>query len=141
MMLPEDLRTGIDEIDSQHQTLFDCLDRLERAVTHEEKWTAVHYALEEVSDFARVHFAVEEALLRLHNYPGFDAHLAAHRDFVSQLEVVRQKSLHSEDVSGEMVEFLTYWLKNHIGKSDLEYVHHLRTAPVSIQQPVLAGKS
>lgn len=135
MTLSDDLRTGIDEIDRQHQSLFDCLDRLEQSVTQEEKWTAVHYALEEVSDFARVHFAVEEALLRLHSYPDFSTHIAAHRDFVSQLSAVRQKSLNSEDVSGEMVEFLTFWLKNHIGKSDMEYVDYLRTAPVHVRKP------
>lgn len=124
-----DLLTGIDEIDRQHQILFVCLARLEQAVSSEERWSAVHFVLDEVSDFARIHFAVEEALLRLHGYPLLEAHIAEHRDFVRELGVIGEHSVRA-DVGDEMVKFLQQWLVNHIGKSDHQYVPCLRSAGV-----------
>lgn len=125
----DDLLTGIDEIDRQHQILFVCLARLEQSVSAEERWSAVHFALAEVSDFAHIHFAVEEALLRLHGYPLLEAHIAEHRAFVRELGVIGKHSLHA-DVSDEMVKFLQTWLVNHIGKSDHQYVPCLRSVGV-----------
>jgi hemerythrin len=68
MAWSDELRTGIDEIDNQHQVLFECLKRLEQSVTDDERWSALHFAIEELEDFVRIHFAVEEALMRLHHY-------------------------------------------------------------------------
>ena len=125
----DELLTGIEEIDHQHQVLFDCLARLQESVTSDERWSATHYALIELADFAHIHFAVEEALLRLHGYPLLSAHIAEHQSFVRELGSLKDKSLRT-DVSDEMVQFLKKWLVDHIGKTDHQYVPHLREAPV-----------
>ncbi|MDO8959834.1 MAG: bacteriohemerythrin [Rhodocyclaceae bacterium] len=126
----DSLLTGIDEIDQQHQTLFTCLERLEKTVSFEERWSAVHFALDEVENFTRIHFVVEEALLRLHAYPLLAAHILEHRLFISKLEKLKEQSLRA-DVSDNLVKLLKDWLINHIGKTDSHYVTHLRTAPVA----------
>lgn len=123
------LLTGIDEIDAQHKSLFDCLVALEGAVKAGNGWSMVHYALVELDKYVSVHFAVEEVLMRLHGYPGLDAHCAAHRNFSHQLLHFRQRSL-KEDISHEIVEHLRNWLADHIGKTDQEYVPYLRTAAI-----------
>lgn len=127
--MDDKLRTGIPEIDSQHQVLFDTLTRLETAIGDDERWSAVHFALDELADFVRIHFAVEAALLRLHAYPGTESHLAEHRTFAENLVALREKSLRT-DVTEEMVVLLRQWLIHHIGKVDVNYVAHLRVAPV-----------
>lgn len=125
----ESLKTGIGEIDKQHQILFDCLDRLETVVSSEDRWAAVHFALEELDDFTRIHFVVEEALMRLHEYPLIDAHILEHGEFIGKLALVRQQSLRM-DVRDPLIELLRSWLVNHIGKTDHQYVPHLRTATI-----------
>jgi len=125
----DDLLTGIAEIDAEHQVLFDCLKCLEEAITAEDRWSVCHFALEEIADFARVHFAVEEALLRLHGYPGLDAHIAEHRSFSKELQGIKERSIRS-DVTDDMLHFLKKWLVAHIGKSDHAYLPHLRSAPI-----------
>lgn len=87
------LLTGIDEIDKQHQVLFDVAARLDLAVTSEEKWSAVHFSLVELTNFTNIHFAVEEALLRLHDYSGLDAHIADHRKFSNELAEIKAHSI------------------------------------------------
>ena len=123
------LQTGIHEIDLQHQVLFDVVARLELAVTADEKWSAVHFALVELTNFIDVHFAVEEALLRLHGYPGLDAHIAEHRKFSAELAEIKDHSVRG-DVSVEMTGLLKSWLVSHIGVTDRAYVPHLRTAAI-----------
>lgn len=125
----DSLLTGIHEIDEQHKTLFDVVERLDRAVSSEDKWSAVHYALVELENYVRIHFAVEEALMRLHGYPDLDAHIATHRAFAAALADIKRHSIRN-DVSDDMTSLLRSWLVNHIGKADKAYVPTLRKAPV-----------
>ena len=125
------LLTGIPEIDLQHQVLFDVAARLDLAVTSEEKWSAVHFALVELTNFANIHFAVEESLMRLHGYPDLDAHIAEHRKFSAELAEIKKHSIR-DDVSEEMTALVRNWLVGHIGVVDRAYVPHLRTAAVVI---------
>lgn len=126
----DNLLTGIHEIDRQHQILFDVVARLELAITADEKWSAVHFALVELTGFINVHFTVEEALLRLHGYPCLDAHIAEHRKFSAELAEIKEHSVRG-DVSVEMTGFLKSWLVSHIGVTDRAYVSHLRTAAIA----------
>lgn len=128
--LPDKLLTGIQEIDAQHQVLFDVISRLELAVTSEDRWSAVHFGLVELAGYVNVHFAVEEALMHLHGYPDLEAHIAEHRHFSADLRELETNSIRRKDVSGTMLAMLRAWLINHIGGADLAYVPHLRTAPI-----------
>jgi hemerythrin len=123
------LLTGIHEIDQQHQVLFDVVARLEQAVTSDDKWSAVHFSLVELTLFVDVHFAVEEALMRLHGYPDRDVHIAAHRAFSADLAEIKKHSIR-EDVSFQMTDLVKSWLVDHIGVADRAYVPHLRTAAI-----------
>ena len=125
----DSLLTGIHEIDEQHKALFEVVERLDQAVSSEDKWSAVHYALVELENYVRVHFAVEEALMRLHGYPDLDAHIGAHRAFTAALADIKQHSIR-KDVSDDMIKLLRNWLVNHIGKADKAYVPTLRNAPI-----------
>jgi hemerythrin-like metal-binding protein len=124
------LLTGIHELDLQHQIIFDIVARLDSTISTDEKWSTVHFALVELSNFVQVHFAVEEALLRLHDYPALDAHIAEHRTFSAKLAEIKQHSIR-QDVSVQMADWLKNWLITHIGGSDRAYVAHLRTAPLA----------
>lgn len=129
--LTDKLLTGISEIDAQHQVLFDVVARLEKAVTSEDKWSAVHFGLVELAGYVNIHFAVEEALMRLHGYPDLEAHIAEHRRSSADLCELEANSIRRKDISESMLAMLRAWLITHIGGADLAYVPHLRTAPVA----------
>lgn len=125
----DNLLIGIHEIDLQHRVLFDVVARLELAISSDDKWSAVHFALVELTNFVNIHFAVEEALLRLHDYPDMEAHVAEHRKFCADLAEIKGHSIR-KDISAEMTALVKNWLVSHIGGADRAYVQHLRSAAI-----------
>ena len=129
MGLADELLTGIQEIDEQHQTLFNILDTLQGVVKDGDNWSVVYFALTELANYTRTHFVVEEALMRLHGYPDLERHIAEHRSFAARLAQLEAQAVHA-DISMPIIEFLQHWLVSHIGGSDQSYVPCLRTSPV-----------
>ena len=125
------LLTGIKEIDEQHKVMFDVIAQLEQAVSAEDKWSAVHFALVELTSYVNIHFAVEEALLRLHDYPELNAHIASHRAFSPALADIKKHSIR-EDVSDAMTTLVKPGRAQQIGKEDISYVPHHLHAPFAV---------
>jgi hemerythrin len=111
---------GIPEIDAQHQQLFECIDRLGAAGDDRQRELAVYYVMDELRDYVRIHFSVEEIVMRLFDYPEREKHAAEHRSFAARLESFEQSEL-QHDVHAEAAKFLREWLVNHIQGSDRRY--------------------
>jgi hemerythrin len=118
---------GIPEIDAQHKQLFDCIDRLEAAGDDRQRELAVYYVMDELRDYVRIHFSVEEVVMRLFDYPERDKHAAEHRMFAARLERFEETELR-HDVHSEAGKFLREWLVNHIQGSDQRYADFLLSA-------------
>jgi len=86
-------------------------------------------------DFARIHFAVEESLMRVHRYPELERHVREHLDFAGQIGLLQERSLRV-DVSAEMVAFIQKWFHEHIMASDKHYAAHLPTVGVVTADPL-----
>lgn len=119
-----DYSIGIPEIDEQHKQLFACIDRLDSATTGQDRNLAVYYVMEELKDYVRIHFAVEEIVMRLFDYPGLEAHAAEHREFAAQLEAFEKSEL-KEHVHAEASQYLRKWLVHHIQGTDKRYAEYL----------------
>ena len=119
-----DYSIGIPEIDAQHKQLFDCIDKLDSAATEEDRKLAAYYVLEELKDYVRIHFTVEEIVMRLFDYPGLEAHVAEHRAFAARLNELEQSVL-KEHVHAEASRYLRNWLVKHIQGTDKHYANHL----------------
>ncbi len=130
MKWTKEFSVGIQEIDEQHKTLADCVTAIEQAVAGRERWLAVHSTLIRAADFARIHFAVEESLMRIHAYPGLEEHIVAHRRFSEHLVELQQKAL-TVDVSEEMINFIRGWLELHVPTHDKSYAAHFLTRMAS----------
>ena len=115
---------GIPEIDEQHKQLFDCIDRLESAGDERQRELAVYFVMEQLDDYARIHFAVEEIVMRLFDYPGLEAHAAEHRAFAQRLTQLKASEL-NEDIHAQAGKFLREWLVEHIQGSDKLYATYL----------------
>ena len=123
MKWKKEYSVGIHEIDEQHKTLSDCIASLEEALVGHERLSAVHSALGRLDDFAQIHFAVEESLMRIHDYPGLEEHIHEHWQFSDELTRLKEKAL-TADVSQEMIAFLRAWLDGHVIASDKLYALH-----------------
>lgn len=115
---------GIDEIDSQHKGLISCISSLEKSIEdpdEKQRWAAIHYAIVQLSDYTRIHFTVEESLMRVLAYPDIDAHIAQHGVFISYLKDMERKSITHDVREEEIVSFLRNWLLQHIMVDDKRY--------------------
>ena len=124
MQWTNEILIGIDEIDAQHRALAEGIALLESAVAKHERWSVVHSALVQLVDGLRIHFAVEESLMRIHGYPEIERHAAEHQAFAERLRQLQALSL-SMDVSEDTIAFVQDWKREHIVKSDKHYAARL----------------
>ncbi len=124
MQWTEDLRTGVDVIDEQHQGIFSWFNELKQA-TDERRTLFAAYVVTRLGQYVREHFAIEETLLREKGYPRFEEHVAEHEAFRSQLRELKMKAI-SDAMVSEMVEMLREWLTRHILESDKDYARFIR---------------
>jgi hemerythrin len=129
MQWKDEYSIGIEEIDKQHRVLLDCFTLIEDSIALNESWTNVHFAVVELREFARIHFAVEETLMRMFNFPDAEPHAKAHQGFFARLQEIEQKSLRV-NASEEMATFLRDWLVKHICTADRGYAEHIRHCTV-----------
>lgn len=121
--------TGLPEIDAHHRRLLGLLNEALRAVAEGSEWRTER-ALQDIFDFARIHFELEESLMRAAGYPDIEAHLREHHGFRNHMGCLYQDFLQGrEEVREGFIHFLQTWLREHILGSDMRYVAALKQRP------------
>lgn len=119
----DNLRIGIDEIDDQHKALVVLLNQLHTAIHEKHGTAACMEILDKLVEYTRVHFTVEESLMRILGYPGYADHLEGHEKLIAQVVELQQKLQSGKaNVSFELLHFLRGWLTHHIMETDKAYV-------------------
>jgi len=119
----DDYSVGIQEIDEEHKQLVRLINQLNEAIVMGSKREKVESVFAELIDYTRIHFAVEEALMRVVHYKGYDEHKAIHDDITKQVMVFQNKFNGGQQQSAaELMNFLINWLFNHINQVDKMYV-------------------
>lgn len=114
--------TGLEHVDVQHHGLVDLINRLGESLIDGEarKSGALQTVFDQLTDYARLHFADEENLMRKSGLdPRFvDLHQRTHAQFVEQLAAM----WHSRDALSNQAEalhgYLCSWLGFHILGTD-----------------------
>jgi hemerythrin len=125
----ERFELGIAEIDAQHRELFGILAELEKNSGKDYSYEAARDALSQLTNYANIHFAIEESLMRMHGYPDIAAHVAEHQALRKQLTEFQQRLLDA-DIATQLHKFIDGWLTNHIDVTDRKYVPHLLTSRI-----------
>lgn len=117
-----ELSVGIDEIDAQHKLLIDLLNKLHVAILQQHGRAESMNVLRDLIDYTRIHFAVEESLMRLLNYPDYDAHKASHEQLLEQVHDLQHRLIdEGQGITFELLHFLKRWLSVHIMETDRRY--------------------
>jgi hemerythrin len=123
---------GIASIDAQHRTLFDLSAKLHQAMSAGQGKAAVGPILERLLQYTQAHFAHEERLMRIHDYPDFVAHKAQHDALTKQVADFSAKFKSGQGaITVQLLQFLKNWLVNHIKGTDMKYVPHLAAKAVA----------
>lgn len=111
---------GIEEIDAQHRQILAHMTQVHRAIAGGDRWHVVHFLLVALEDLVKVHFAVEESLMQIIGFPGFEDHRAGHARISASLANLQRRGL-NENISDELSSFLKEWFVMHIKESDQRY--------------------
>ena len=115
---------GILEIDEQHKVLIGILNELSEAIDAIRGTEVRTQIIDRLIEYTRIHFIVEESLMRILEYPKYEEHKHQHEQLLSQIGEFLAK-INNENMSTyELLFFLRSWLLNHILKSDKAYEKH-----------------
>lgn len=121
----DDLNTGIDIIDAQHQRIVEMINRLH--VTHRTtERMAVGEVIDELVDYTLSHFAFEEELMEEAGYPFCAAHKRVHEVFTKRVSEYRMRFQAGEDIVDDLRSLLSRWLFNHIRSDDKAYADSVK---------------
>jgi hemerythrin len=118
----DELSVGVQEIDEQHKILVGLVNRMYQSIIMGTDKDEVNAILNELAQYTVIHFAVEESLMRIFDYPDYETHKQHHQELTHQvLELQRKSALHENALSMEVFHFLRHWLTYHILHDDKKY--------------------
>ena len=123
MMWKDEYALGIQEIDDQHETLLKFITEFEKAVEGRAHWNTVQPLIARARESVKFHFAVEESLMRIVDYPRFAAHRAEHQDVLEQFAILEQRVLRQE-MNAELLPLVHAWLFRHTIDSDQPFARY-----------------
>ena len=117
------ISVGIQEIDEQHKQLVSLINRLYDAmVAGKDKEHIAKDIMNELLQYTIVHFATEECLFRIFEYPEYEEHCKHHEELRSQAQDINIRVQSGEQlISPELLFFLRKWITNHIMVEDMKY--------------------
>lgn len=122
---------GIDEVDKEHRELLELIQLLRYACLMSDRGWAqaeiIRTTLSRVLAFSREHFASEERLMQLANYPDYQLHKSEHKLFLEKIQgLEKTKAAPSSD----SLNAIENWLFHHVEGSDKLFVSHLHVVGV-----------
>lgn len=114
---------GIDEIDNQHKTLIDLLNRVamgqESLLKSKVKLIKIVY---EIKSFAILHFATEARYMKKFMYPEIEDHLKEHDFFLETISLIENglKNL-QPNVPMDILLVLKKWFVKHLTSTDQQF--------------------
>jgi hemerythrin-like metal-binding protein len=113
------MKVHVGKIDEQHKKLISIMKSLHDALQSDKAGEAEKEILVELIKYTDYHFSLEKDLMKKHDYPQMDEHLALHREFTDKLkEFCTKHQAGDSDVSRDVLAFLVRWLINHIMNID-----------------------
>ncbi|HBG06424.1 MAG: hemerythrin [Geobacteraceae bacterium GWC2_58_44] len=110
---------GIHEIDQHHEHLVQLInkayDQFRCGADIEPSF------VDELVDYAGMHFACEEGWMTESSYPKFVEHKEEHKLFNCRILELQNKSKTSSGISVELLWFLCNWVTHHMRETDAEF--------------------
>ena len=115
---------GIEIIDTQHQQLFDIMNKLYIASEEDQELETIIGLFEELKDYTKYHFTEEEIYFSKHPQDEIKRHKELHQFFIKKLDGSIQQCIRIGALSLELLFFLNDWLVEHIQVEDQKYVKY-----------------
>jgi len=121
------LRVAENVVDAEHDVQMQMLDSLAAAIEERGNFASMKLVLEQFIEFSDLHFLSEQLVMRLHSYPGYEAHFEEHTRLMKKLREIREKVLRGEKIiSLELIKEVRTWLLAHITSHDMVFGEFLK---------------
>jgi hemerythrin len=110
---------GLADLEAEHALQYKLLGEAERLLESGDR-VAARELIAQLHSYSDAHFASEQVLMRLHSYPGYQAHEREHGELLHALEGLLT-NLDAEDPSRAAAS-LRRWLTSHIHHSDQSFL-------------------
>ena len=126
---------NIPEIDRQHQYLFALVNHLHETMLCGQGRIIVSEILDELTGYAKAHFASEGSYMRAVAFSGLERHEGEHVAFIHKLEAFRLRYTEgAADLTLEIMTFLEQWLKYHVQSADREFASVTPLPPLTVRK-------
>ena len=117
--------TGIEMIDEEHTKLFEIADKLYNLLNDQfipDKYDYILEVVGELKDYAKKHFADEEAYMEKINYKRMFTQKIQHAEFVEKMSSYNPEKIDADQKEAcmDILEFINNWLVEHILENDLK---------------------
>jgi len=110
------------DLDSHHIRLFDILNTVYENVMNSTEVDCVLPIIDELSQYTRNHFFLEEQNMREKEFHEIDYHIAKHRGFTNTIDALKAHYHGNNlEITRELIIVLGDWLLNHVLKDDIKY--------------------
>ena len=115
---------GVEEIDNQHRTLVDLLNKTWEGVVFRADKDKVLELIEQLERYTVAHFAAEEVYMAAIHYPNLEDHRLTHKKFIARIESEKKFAIAGGQLSLGLVNFLKQWLLEHILGADKAFAEY-----------------
>jgi hemerythrin len=121
----EELHIGVESVDKQHKTILSDLENIYNLVSNHASPIIVKEILDELRAHSKSHFADEENLMLIYNYPAINNHVKQHELFIEIIDNCKESCTARETgaLQKEVLDMLIC-LKKHILEYDKQYMEH-----------------
>lgn len=118
---------GIDSIDADHQIMLNLINKLFDAMSHGKAREILAEIFSELIKYIKLHFQREETFFEDTNFPEHLEHKLQHDYFIEKINDFKaQFDEGNQNITVELITFLTEWLINHIFILDRKYLNHFK---------------
>jgi hemerythrin-like metal-binding protein len=125
----DSLILGLDEIDSQHKTIFEHFEKLSEATQKGTSKEIIEELAVFLFDYAQVHFTTEDKIMTEYKYPEIETQRHEHGEFTRDANEIKKRIERdgaTREVAIEVTGKLLRWIINHIKKHDKEMVEYIK---------------
>lgn len=123
----------IEAIDLQHRQIIDYINQVYEARDSAEGQSRLAEVLSNLVDYTLSHFAFEEAVLEVVNYPALSEHQRTHRHFAELIAAMKRRFEDGEAIAEDLAIILRRWLLDHIMAEDQQYAPVVRARLLGAQ--------
>jgi hemerythrin len=126
------LSVKVQQFDDQHQQLLAMINELHDAMIAGKGNEVLGKTLDGLISYTTTHFADEENMMAVYDYPDAVAHKVEHENLIRQVTELQQKFNSGATVMTiNVLMFLRDWLMDHIHVTDKKYGAFLNTKGVA----------